>query len=83
MTCLSQELPFFVSQGSSSARFADDRLRRMTAGNVSKRTTAGAILAVFWYRPNKALAFDQIENSLPDMEKQNVKTLGDVRDAKR
>jgi hypothetical protein len=36
-----------------------------------------------WYRPKPNLRFDQIESSLPDIESQNVKTLGYARDVKQ
>ena len=36
-----------------------------------------------WYRPNPNTTFDQIENSLSEVEKQNVKLLGYVRDTKQ
>jgi hypothetical protein len=36
-----------------------------------------------WYHPKPKLSFDAIENNLPDIESQNVKTLGYVRNIKR
>jgi serine/threonine protein kinase len=36
-----------------------------------------------WYHPQPGLSFDQIEASLPYIEQQNVKTLGEARDTKR
>jgi len=35
-----------------------------------------------WYKPKPNLTFDQIEASLPEVEKQNVKTLAEARQAR-
>gem|GEM_PF-6904617 len=36
-----------------------------------------------WYKPQANITFEQIENSLPDIELQNLKTIGYVRTIKR
>lgn len=36
-----------------------------------------------WYKPQPNLTFDQIESSLPDVERQNVKTLAEARQRTR
>jgi hypothetical protein len=36
-----------------------------------------------WYKPQTNLTFDQIESSLPDVERQNVKTLAEARQLTR
>lgn len=36
-----------------------------------------------WYRPQRDLSFDQVEAAMPQTERDNLKLLGNVRDAKR
>ena len=64
-------------------RYAINEIFARRGAAFRERSLARWFAQFTWYRPDPSVTFDQIENSLSEVEKQNVKLLGYLRDTKQ
>lgn len=64
-------------------QYAINEMFARRGADFGDKRVAGWFQQFSWYRPMPALTFDEIEAAMPSIERDNLKLLGAMRDAKR